>query len=81
MSEMSQDGHVTQEVPEADTSQTSNMSANGSGSRPQEAVESRAKALAILDACNRADIDALNELAVTKGGFISDAIRRRACES
>lgn len=80
MSEMSQDGDVTREMRE-DTSQASVMSANGSGHRPQEAAENRGKAMAILDACSRADIDALKELAVTKGGFISDAIRRRACES
>lgn len=40
-----------------------------------------AKALIILDACRREDIDDLKSLAVSPGGFLSDAIRRQACES
>lgn len=40
-----------------------------------QAQESR-----ILDACRRRDIDDLQVLAVSRGGFLSDAIRRQACE-
>lgn len=46
-----------------------------------ETAENRAKALVILDACSRQDIGDLKELAVSKGGFLSDAIRREACKS
>ncbi|KAI0132774.1 GTPase-activating protein gyp10 [Xylariales sp. AK1849] len=48
------------------------------GGESHAAESSRAKALVILDACNRRDIDDLKDLAVSRGGFISDAIRRQA---
>ncbi|KAI1849362.1 hypothetical protein JX265_012077 [Neoarthrinium moseri] len=43
-----------------------------------DTAENQAKALVILDACNRRDIADLKDLAATKGGFLSDAIRRQA---
>ncbi|ETS82537.1 hypothetical protein PFICI_04413 [Pestalotiopsis fici W106-1] len=47
------------------------------GTRDNVAVD-HAKSRAILDACSRDDIEHLKELAVSKGGFLSDAIRFRA---
>lgn len=46
--------------------------------REDDVAVSRAKSHAILDACSRDDIQRLKELAVSKGGFLSDAIRFRA---
>ncbi|KAH8681027.1 rab-GTPase-TBC domain-containing protein [Xylariales sp. PMI_506] len=40
--------------------------------------QDRAKALVILDACTRGDIGDLSQLALSKGGFLSDAIRCQA---
>ncbi|KAH6659039.1 rab-GTPase-TBC domain-containing protein [Truncatella angustata] len=37
-----------------------------------------AKSLVIIDACSRGDIDDLKKLAVSEGGFLSDALRSRA---
>lgn len=34
----------------------------------------------ILDACSRKNIHVLQFLAVSRGGFLSDAIRRQACK-
>lgn len=34
----------------------------------------------ILDACKRRDIDDLQSLAISRGGFLTDAIRCQACE-
>lgn len=51
------------------------------GDRQHETPETRTKALDILDACTRRDIDQLKRLAVSKGGFLSDVIRRQACKS
>jgi len=42
--------------------------------------ETAAKTQAILDACIRSDIPALADLAVSEGGFLSDDLRRHACE-
>lgn len=42
--------------------------------------ETSAKTQAILNACIRGDIPALGDLAVSEGGFLSDDLRRHACE-
>ncbi|TQS38205.1 hypothetical protein Golomagni_01295 [Golovinomyces magnicellulatus] len=39
------------------------------------------KILSILKACEEGHLDALRDFATTKGGFISDNIRRQACPS
>lgn len=44
----------------------------------EKADSNHAKAQVILDACNRQDIDDLKALAISPGGFLSDAIRRQA---
>lgn len=46
-----------------------------------EAARRKAKARVILDACQRRDLDALRDLAISEGGFLSDSLRQRACES
>lgn len=53
-------------------------------SRP-EATESNAqleefKAQEIVDACRRRDIEGLQALAESPGGFIRDELRQQACE-
>lgn len=57
------------------------------GDHPQDvglqdgaAAEEHTKSLVILDACRRGDIDDLKKLAISKGGFLSDAIRHQACK-
>lgn len=46
-----------------------------------EAEYRKAKAQVILDACQRRDLDALRDLAISEGGFLSDSLRQRTCES
>lgn len=45
-----------------------------------EDQEQPPKALAILEACRGGDIEVLTALAVSEGGFLSDDLRRHACE-
>lgn len=86
----------TAEEDETPSSQTSNGKATTPSQRSTKQVESEedddndddddaelshAKALVILDACKRGDIDDLKDLAISTGGFLSDAIRRQACKS
>ncbi|KAF7539041.1 hypothetical protein G7054_g2431 [Neopestalotiopsis clavispora] len=48
------------------------------GAQDDDVAVNHAKSCAILDACSRDDIEHLKELAISKGGFLSDAIRFRA---
>lgn len=71
--QVSREGH-TQSRPADDT--------GGSHSPEDEPklVIRNPKEDAILDACHRRDIAALQSLAISTGGFVTDKLRQQACK-
>lgn len=62
------------------------ISPNAVGSKEDDDLENssdffREKTLAIKEACKWRNIEELKSLAESKGGFLSDRLRRQACES
>jgi hypothetical protein len=57
-----------------------NANTRGSaGSSPPQDEERVAKAKEILEACRWKDVETLRALSTSKGGLLSDDIRRQAC--
>lgn len=67
--------------PDAEDEEIASLAADETKPRDDDEAELRkAKAQVILDACQRRDLDALRDLAISDGGFLSDTLRQRACE-
>lgn len=62
---------------ESSTLPTTQSDAHETGPELQEKSPKESQ---ILDACQRRDIQALQALAESPGGFVTDEIRQRACE-
>lgn len=63
-----------------DPSEPSRSHRDDEPSQDGHAAFEKAKTAEILQACKNHDIQALKELAITQGGFLSDSNRSQACE-
>lgn len=73
------DARGDDEKSTSDTTEAS-TAADADADRDAEATSLARRQARILDACRRKDIEDLQAIAVSNGGFLSDTIRSQACE-
>lgn len=78
-SRVSREGDTQPCPPSSQNSADNTSSKESSGDEPNERVRDP-KEDEILEACCRRDIAALQSLALSTGGFITDELRQQACE-